>query len=349
MAKISEIAELAHVSRGTVDRVIHGRRGVADENRRKVLKVLKVLNYRPNMYARGLSLSKTFRFGVLIPDTSNNVGYWDLPYAGILRAGQELSPYKVTIMPFRYSNGAEDSYSQACAELLNNLDTLDGLVIAPVLRAATEALLEKFNTRIPVVLIESKLPGFGNLSYIGSDPLQGGYLAGRLFERLSEGQQQRIAIIREIPENYNINNRVQGFASYLKNHPLISTEILDADRRKNKYIFPRLALELLSRVVKPNGIFVPSACVSEVAEIVKAEGLQGKIRLIGFDPTKENISGLKDGVIDILISQRSDVMGYKGIYALFNHVVLKEEIPKEILTPLDILIKENIDSYCNSF
>ncbi len=349
MVKISEIAVLANVSRGTVDRVLHNRGGVAEDNRQKVLNVLKLLDYKPNIYARGLSLSKTFRFGVLLPDTSNNVEYWDLPYSGILRAQEELSAYKVKIKSFRYNNTTEESFNKISDELLKNIETLDGLLIAPVLWTATKELIKKFRKKIPIVFIESKMPGTNNLSYIGSDPFQSGYLAGRLFQRLSNGNRLKIVIMREVPENYNINNRVNGFISYLEKYPNIQTEIIDADRRKNKYIFPQLTLDIIKRKGEIDGIFVPSACVSEVAEIIKAEGKEGKLRLIGFDPTKENIKKLKEGTIDILISQRSDLMGYKGVYALFRHVVLKEEIPKELLTPLDILIKENIDYYTNSF
>ena len=349
MIKISEIAELANVSRGTVDRVLHNRGGVAEESREKVQKVLKLLDYKPNIYARGLSLSKTFHFGVLLPDTSSNVEYWDLPYSGISRAREELKPYKVKIKTFRYNNSTSDSFKHVCDELLKNLDLLDGLVIAPVLWAATTELVRKFTKKIPIVLIESKMPGIQNLTYIGSDPQKSGFLAGRLFRQLSLDSSYKIAIIREIPENYNINNRVIGFNEFLGKYKNITTEIIDADRRKNKFIFPQIASDLIKREDKINGIFVPSACVSEVAEIIKSEGKKGDINLIGFDPTLENIKNLKESAIDILISQRSDLMGYKGVYALFKCIVLKEEIPSEILTPIDILIKENIDFYSNSF
>ena len=48
MATIKEIAELAGVSRGTVDRVLNGRGSVSEQTARKVLDIAQALQYRPN-------------------------------------------------------------------------------------------------------------------------------------------------------------------------------------------------------------------------------------------------------------------------------------------------------------
>ena len=45
---VKQIAELANVSRGTVDRVLNNRSGVSEATRQKVLKIAKELHYEPN-------------------------------------------------------------------------------------------------------------------------------------------------------------------------------------------------------------------------------------------------------------------------------------------------------------
>ena len=51
--RIKDIAQLAGVSVGTVDRVLHGRSGVSEKSREKVEKILKKLDYQPTcMQAR---------------------------------------------------------------------------------------------------------------------------------------------------------------------------------------------------------------------------------------------------------------------------------------------------------
>ena len=47
--RIKDIARLANVSTGTVDRVLHNRGEVSAKSREKVEKVLKEINYQPNI------------------------------------------------------------------------------------------------------------------------------------------------------------------------------------------------------------------------------------------------------------------------------------------------------------
>ena len=49
---VKQIAELANVSRGTVDRVLNNRSGVSEATRQKVLKIAKELHYEPNFLAK---------------------------------------------------------------------------------------------------------------------------------------------------------------------------------------------------------------------------------------------------------------------------------------------------------
>lgn len=51
---IRDIAELAGVSKGTVDRVIHKRGHVSPGAFEKVNKLLDEINYQPNLIARNL-------------------------------------------------------------------------------------------------------------------------------------------------------------------------------------------------------------------------------------------------------------------------------------------------------
>ena len=48
MATIKEIAELAGVSRGTVDRVLNNRGAVNAETEAKIRSIMKQLHYKPN-------------------------------------------------------------------------------------------------------------------------------------------------------------------------------------------------------------------------------------------------------------------------------------------------------------
>ena len=49
---LKQIAELANVSRGTVERVINDKPGVRDEVRKRVKEIAEELDYRPNIFAK---------------------------------------------------------------------------------------------------------------------------------------------------------------------------------------------------------------------------------------------------------------------------------------------------------
>lgn len=48
---IKDIARMAGVSAGTVDRVLHNRGDVSEKSKEKVQKVLDEINYQPNVFA----------------------------------------------------------------------------------------------------------------------------------------------------------------------------------------------------------------------------------------------------------------------------------------------------------
>ena len=74
--RIKDIAQMAGVSVGTVDRVLHSRSGVSESSRIKVEEILKKLNYQPNMYASALAYNKSYTFYLLLPKHESEA-YWE--------------------------------------------------------------------------------------------------------------------------------------------------------------------------------------------------------------------------------------------------------------------------------
>jgi len=60
---------------------------------------------------------------------------------------------------------------------------------------------------------------------------------------------------------------------------------------------------------------------------------------------KKVIEELNKGIIDFLIGQQSENQGYLGTNLLYRKVVLNEEVQKENLMPIDIIVKENLQFY----
>jgi LacI family transcriptional regulator len=86
MSTILDVALKANVSIATVSRVVNNSpHKVNSTTRRKVLRAIRELDYRPNALAKGLLQKKTMTVGVIIPDISNPY------YAEIVRGIQDMA------------------------------------------------------------------------------------------------------------------------------------------------------------------------------------------------------------------------------------------------------------------
>ena len=72
--RIVDIAKMAGVSVGTVDRVIHNRGRVSEENKKKVQAILEMVHYQPNLMARSLASKKQYHFVAIIRSLTVNIG-----------------------------------------------------------------------------------------------------------------------------------------------------------------------------------------------------------------------------------------------------------------------------------
>ena len=94
--RIKDIARLADVSVGTVDRVLHGRTGVSEASRKRVEEILKQLDYQPNMYASALASNKKYLFVCLLPQHKEG-DYWTDVELGMKRAVETFSDFHITL------------------------------------------------------------------------------------------------------------------------------------------------------------------------------------------------------------------------------------------------------------
>lgn len=337
MSSIKEIAKLAGISIGTVDRALHNRGRVDPETRDRILKIADMLGYKPNPHARNLKLSKVYKFAVFMPLLEQDNAYWELPVKGVKRAQKELVNYKLDIQYFHYDKFSVDSIKTKFSEM--KAWQPDGILLAPSDAVLLKKLLSLMESEVPVVLFDSIIPNFNYLSIIGQDSYKSGFLSAKLMHILLKDQ-AHIAVLRYFPSDDHINNRIAGFKEYFATIAGINISTFDVINNLNE-----VAENIFGPQNDIHGVFVSNASTFPIAKFVKSKFREKKIHIIGYDLLKENIKLLKEGYIDFLISQMPEKQGYDGINILFRHLVYKEKVAKENLLPIDILTKENIDFY----
>lgn len=343
---IKEIARRANVSIATVDRVIHNRTGVSEKTREIINSIIKELDYQPNIIARRLASRKVLSLAALIPEVSNETGFWQAPLDGIKQAESEIRQYGVKVEQFFFDQNDRESFVTQAKLILER--HFDGVLLAPSFIEESEVFVRKCaEQQIPYVFINSDLPGQDSLCYIGPDLYQSGFLGGHLLSyTVKEGKVLLVNISKEIDTQHHLLRKEEGVRAYFREHPS-DIEIIRADiHETDAESVSRNLAALFEKNPEIKGVFVTNSRVSTVAnyfEQVKTKG----IILIGYDFIEENIEYLKKGCIDFLISQQPHEQGYKGIMALYQSLVLHGSPEKVYFMPIDIITKENYQYYRN--
>ncbi|MDR1219001.1 MAG: LacI family transcriptional regulator [Treponema sp.] len=342
---VKEIAELAGVSIGTVDRVLYQRGRVSTATRAKVKEIIETYQFTPNPIARRLKRNRSYRFCALIPQRDQDAGYWEQAIAGLKTGADEVSPLGVETEIIEY-----DRYNME--EVFARMETAlakepDGVILAPNIRI--KRLVPKIREKqTPYIFFDSDFPELSPLCTISQDPIRGGYLAGRLmklFERSAfaaeDGRQceKPVAVLDAHCEDYHIVRRRDGFLRYAEEHniPVVVKEYSEEGELTENEI-----MALLEQYRGLAGFFVTNSLAHRVAQTVKSAGLRDNCIVIGYDLTSNNKQLLKEGFIDAIISQRPEEQGRQAVINLYRYIVLEQNIESKIEMPLDVYIKENI-------
>ncbi len=138
--RIKDIAQMAGVSVGTVDRVLHSRSGVSESSRIKVEEILKKLNYQPNMYASALASNKKYRFAYLLP--SHNEGdYWKDVERGMQQAITRFSDFNVSLSDYYYDQYESGAFIESGMRILEAQP--DGVILSPTVEEETERFVSR--------------------------------------------------------------------------------------------------------------------------------------------------------------------------------------------------------------
>jgi LacI family transcriptional regulator len=342
--RIKDIAQKADVSIGTVDRVLHNRGEVAEKTRRKVLKIIKELNYHPNLMASTLASKKIVLFATLFPQPPSPEAYWNKPLTGVVKRIAELQQYSVFAQNFTFSQfDAADFEVQANKILEVNPD---GVVLAPFYYRESRRFVNRLTERkIPFIFIDSEIKNAGQISYVGQDSFQSGRLAARLIGSITP-ENKSIWVVHFAKEMDNQNHLVQrerGFYDWFQaNQPDRIIKTLEISNTECCDWENTIHSEFESGI--PGGIFVTNSKVYLMAGFLEKHNISN-IRLIGHDLLAENRSYMNNNLVDFLICQRPEEQGYSSINKLFQYVLLKKQVQPENYTPIDIVTKENVDYY----
>ncbi|HUB85681.1 MAG TPA: LacI family DNA-binding transcriptional regulator [Rhizomicrobium sp.] len=239
-----DVARGADVAIKTVSRVLNNEANVRPDTRERVLKVIKALNYSPNLAARGLASNRSFLVGLLYdnpsPDYMNGVQLGAL--ARCRAGGFHLL---VEICTEETGNSANQILSMIAQT------RVDGVILTPPVSDNPVILQALARDEIPHVLIAPPKPS-GDMLSVHMDDRRAAYDMTSYLISLGH---KRIGFIKGHPKHGAAKTRFLGFRDALKEHRI---EMKDSLVSQGYFSFEsgvESARELLGQSRMPTAIF----------------------------------------------------------------------------------------------
>lgn len=337
MATIKQIAQLAGVSRGTVDRVLNNRGSVNAKTAARVREIAEKLNYKPNK--AGLMLAaqkKNLKIGVILFSDTNP--FFKEVLDGVNDKARELAAYNFKVL-VREVPFDETEQFNAMEELLK--EGINGLVIAPFNSLFVAAEIDRFvDSGIPVITVNTDILS-RRMAYIGSNYRLSGQTAAGLVSLMTFGE-IHIGIVTGSFHVLCHSDRIEGFTSTLTekgNHMHIVETIENHDDETESYEKVR---EMLAAHPEINVLYFAAGGVAGGCRAVIESGRTDTIRIFTYDcvPTTKEL--LDSGVITATICQHPYKQGYLPVELLSRYLIEGTACEEFHYTDTDIRIKENL-------
>ena len=323
---IKDIAKTANVSKSTVSRVLNNTTPVDDKKRKAVLKAMKKLNYKPNVFARTLAGGQSMTLGVV----TQNIGspFYDSVTMGVIR-GLVGSDYSPIIADGQWNKDLEIA---AIKTLVDR--QVDGIIL--VGGDLDTTTLEEAADGVPMIQAARNLKGWKDRC-ISIDNVAA---AKKATQFLIEAGHRNIAHIAGIRDHQDAIDRLKGYKLALEEAQLDATDdlVVQGDFSGQSGV---LAIEtLLMRNVAFSAVFAANdEMASGVLLSLYRRGIRvpDDVSIIGFD-NQPNSAFMTPPLTTI--SQPALEMGEAASMMLVNLIAGKPCSVPEL--SVDVVIRESV-------
>ena len=334
---IKEIASIAGVSRGTVDRVLNNRGKVSREVEERVRRVADSLNYKPNSAAKAMAaLRMKLLFGIVLPGEEH--AFFIELMKGVNKAKEELKDMRVEIIVKEIQRYDVEHYLKIIDELLEA--GITALAIFPLNDLRIVAKINEIVSRgIPVVTVTSDIEDSARNCYVGADFVQSGRLAARLVGMINANA--RMIVLSGADKVLSHQQRLYGFYETIaKKFPQVEiVEVINSN--DNKYYAYEQVRKVLKEYEKIDIVLVIDSSVQGVCRAISTFAGR-EIQVVCFDDTPKVINLLKENRVCATVSMQAQEQGYMVMNCLLNFFTgSMDEKPDKILLDNIIKIREN--------
>ena len=339
-ATMKQIAELAGVSIGTVDRALNDRGRINPDVKQRILDIAKALNYTPNLVAKSLSVRKrNLKIGFVLHAQHNY--FHDTIIAGVQRAANELADHGVEILiQEAENNSAADQLRRIHALLEENVS---GIAICPVDdNAVREKLKEIHMAGIPIVLVGGFSSNPDCLCHVGQDSHQKGRIIANLLSLMLP--QSRLLVFSAPLHIFGPKGVLRGLRESISAEykDIVLEDVIElSDDEFSNYEISKAAL---SAHPDTNAVLFASVSVTGSLRALQELEANGRsLRAITTFCSPEIQQALANGLIDASVWCDQEFTGYQAIRVLFDYLVGDQKPQQEnVFAEQHISLKQSI-------
>ncbi|MHC5227922.1 LacI family DNA-binding transcriptional regulator [Enterococcus sp. LJL99] len=274
---ISDIAEKANVSSGTVSNAINNRKGISEQKRQYILQVAKEMGYFEQKEPKKTDTQK-IKF-IILNKKGNVVG--DTPFFSELIRGIEMEcttlGYELVISHVTLDENT--MFSDAV-----NQDQVDGLLFLGTELEKQD--LEVFREiSVPIVILDTIFKS-QEFDFVAINNLDSAY---EIVEKMIEAKHKDIGLINSAFQINNFRERKEGFLQAIQDHGLIyyeETEALVEPTLEGSYKDMKIYLTAMLAEGReiPTAFFAVNDTIAIGAmKALKEEAPDKEIAIVGFD------------------------------------------------------------------
>ncbi|WP_418441762.1 LacI family DNA-binding transcriptional regulator [Anaerotignum lactatifermentans] len=335
---LQQIAELAGVSRGTVDRALHNRGRVNSEVALRIRKIADELGYVYHLDVHG-NRGKNLKLGVVIP--SIETATMQIVAKGARAAAEKLSAFGAEVIIREQEQ--MDGYRQlACIDELMRAG-IHGLAISPTSDPEVCKKVDELENRgIPVIIFNGDLLESKRLCYVGMDNARGGRAAAGLMHLMLPDGGKVLPITAHLTQYAHKLRYTSFLEEMVKIAPNIELLPLQTCFNRDDFAY-EITLHALERHPDLKGVYVAANGQHGVCEALRKEGLEGSIRIVAFDIHEQNIRDLQEDRISVILDQDAYTQGYQSAMLLYQYLAHGQKPPHEhMYTEIVIKTKYNL-------
>src|SRR5947207_1044208 len=332
------IAELAKVSIGTVDRALHGRGGIKESTRHRILQVARQIGYTPNLAARALSVAKaSARVGVCMPREIHY--FYDQLWSGVLDEARRVGQ-----LGTQFVNRPVQALGEGDTEVFKELvqSGVDGIILTAGNPKDLSPLIDDAEENgIRIVCVSTDAPESRRSTIVCVEPFLNGSLAGELMRKLVPAGSE-VAVIAGMLTTEDHRKKTDGFSESFPRHCAGGRIVSVVEGHEEEDESFQKTFDLLTRVPGLAGIYVNTVNCLPLCRALGARGLAGRVKLITTDLFAEMSPYFQKGTITASIYQQPHRQGQIAVRLMADKLTNKIHLPPAVHLSPGLVMSSNL-------